>query len=57
VNTVARRLNCGGSWVGGGPCLVETSFQYQSTDGQGNFIRDFSTPSILEDYASNILLS
>jgi hypothetical protein len=22
VNAVARRLNCGGSWVGGGPWLV-----------------------------------
>ncbi len=22
MNAVARRLNCGGSWVGGGPWLV-----------------------------------
>jgi hypothetical protein len=22
VNAVARKLNGGGSWVGGGPCLV-----------------------------------
>ena len=22
MNVVARRLNGGGSWVGGGPCLV-----------------------------------
>jgi hypothetical protein len=22
VNAVARRLNCSGSWVGGGPCMM-----------------------------------